>query len=163
MSTPQELEAAFWKALKSDRTVMLGLADGTDRHLRPMTAIYEESGPTIWFFTSHDNGIVEALADGASHQALASFVSKGHDLYAAFDGQITVATDRATIDRLWNPFVAAWYDGGKDDPKLVLLRLEPGDATIWQNANSVFTGLKMLLGVDVKADAQSQTAQVSLR
>ena len=30
------------------------------------------------------------------------------------------------IDRLWNPFVAAWFEG-KDDPKLQLLRFDPAD------------------------------------
>ena len=34
--------------------------------------------------------------------------------------------DPKTIDRLWNPFVAAWFEGGKSDPKLALLRFEPG-------------------------------------
>lgn len=162
MTAPQELKAEFWKALKSDMTVMLGLADGSDGYLRPMTAMCEDAGSTIWFFTSTDNGIAEALARGAGSKALASFVSKGHDLFASFDGHIAVVDDQATIDRLWNPFVAAWYEGGKADPKLVLLRLEPGEATIWQNANSVFAGLKLLLGIDPKTDLKDKVAQVSL-
>lgn len=32
-----EIKAKFWKALKSDRTIMLGLAGGDDGHARPMT------------------------------------------------------------------------------------------------------------------------------
>jgi hypothetical protein len=28
------------------------------------------------------------------------------------------------IERLWNRFVATWYEGGNDDPKLALLRLD---------------------------------------
>jgi hypothetical protein len=38
MTTPQELEARFWKALKSDMTMMLGLDGVEDGHARPMTA-----------------------------------------------------------------------------------------------------------------------------
>ena len=38
MPTPQELEAKFWKALKSDMTLMLGLDGVDDGHARPMTA-----------------------------------------------------------------------------------------------------------------------------
>ncbi|MGB8313532.1 MAG: pyridoxamine 5'-phosphate oxidase family protein [Aestuariivirga sp.] len=33
-----------------------------------------------------------------------------------------------TTTCLWNRFVVAWYEKGKDDPKLMLLRLDPKDA-----------------------------------
>jgi general stress protein 26 len=66
------------------------------------------------------------------------------------------------IDKLWNPFVAAWYEGGKDDPKLQLLRFEPEHAQIWLNENSLFAGLKVLLGRDPKSDYDDKTAEVRL-
>ena len=54
MPTPRELEDKFWSALKSDRTMMLGLDGVEDGHARPMTAQVEgEKGP-IWFFTARD-------------------------------------------------------------------------------------------------------------
>lgn len=112
MPTPQELEAKFWKALKSDRTMMLGLDGVEDGHARPMTAQVEgERGP-IWFFTSKDNALVQKLARG--DRAIATFTSKGHDLFATIHGSVRLDNDRAVIDRLWNRFVAAWYEGGKD-------------------------------------------------
>jgi hypothetical protein len=36
MPTPQELEAKFWKALRSDMTMMLGLDGVEDGHARPI-------------------------------------------------------------------------------------------------------------------------------
>ena len=128
MATPQEIEERFWKALKSDMTMMLGLDGVEDGHARPMTAQIEEEGGPIWFFTSKDNGLVEKLGQG--NRAIASFVSKGHDLFATVHGALRLDDDRATIDRLWNPFAAAWYEEGKDDPKLALLRLDPERAEI---------------------------------
>jgi general stress protein 26 len=50
-------------------------------------------------------------------RAIATFASKGHDLFATLHGSVSLDNDRAVIDRLWNRFVAAWYEGGKDDPK----------------------------------------------
>ncbi len=38
MATPSELEAKFWKALKSDMTVMLGLVRREGGEAQPMTA-----------------------------------------------------------------------------------------------------------------------------
>jgi hypothetical protein len=45
--TPHELEQKFWKALKSDMTLMLGLDGVEDGHARPMTAQLErdDRGP----------------------------------------------------------------------------------------------------------------------
>jgi len=71
--------------------------------------------------------------------------------------------DRAVIDRLWNSHVAAWYEKGKDDPNLALLRLDAESVEIWENASSLIAGIKSLLGSDPKKDAADKVAQVSLR
>lgn len=67
------------------------------------------------------------------------------------------------VDRLWNPYVAAWYEGGKDDPKLALLRLDADHAQIWLNGSSLLACIKVLLGVDPKKDYQDKVADVPLR
>ena len=157
---PRELEQKFWKALKSDRTLMLGLDGVEDGHSRPMTAQFEgDSGGPIWFFTSKDNALVQHLGDG--HRAIAAFSAKDHDLFASIKGNLSVDTDRAVVERLWNPFVAAWYEG-KDDPKLALLRLDAEHAEIWLNASSLLAGVKMLLGVDPKTDYKDKVGEVDL-
>lgn len=160
MTTPDDLEKRFWKALKSDRTVMLGLDGVEDGHTRPMTVLCDGDRSPLWIFTARDNGIVQRLAEG--HRAIATFTSKGHDLYATLHGNLVIDNDRAAIDRLWNPFVAAWYEGGKDDPKLVLLRFDAERAEIWRDGSSLVAGVKMLLGVDPKQDYAGKVAEVRL-
>ena len=162
MTTPQELERKFWKALKSDMTLMLGLDGVEDGHARPMTAQLENDGRgPIWFFTAKDNAIVARLGEG--NGAIATFASKGHDLFATIHGKLSLDTNRAQVDKLWNRFVAAWFEGGKDDPKLALLRLDPERAEIWSDASSLVAGIKMLLGSDPKKDYKDKVAEVSLR
>lgn len=163
MATPAELEQKFWKALQSDMTMMLGIAGGEDGHTRPMTAQLdgENRGP-IWFFTATDNALVQQLGS-SSKRATATFVAKGHDLFAAVQGDLCVYTDRAVVDRLWNRFVAAWYEGGKDDPKLALLRLDADRGEVWLNGSSLVAGAKLLMGIDPKQDYKGKVAQVDLR
>lgn len=160
MTTPAELETKFWKALKSDRTVMLGLDGAEQGHTRPMTAQFEDDRSPIWFFAGRDNAFFKALKPG--DPVIAAFSSKGHDLFASISGTLREDTDRAVIDRLWNPFIAAWYDG-KDDPNLVLLRLDATQAEVWLNENNLLAGVKMLLGVDPKKDYSDKVANVDLR
>jgi general stress protein 26 len=166
MTNQTEIKEKFWKALKSDMTMFLGKAEGEDGHARPMTAQLEDegfhgnlySGP-IWFFTSVDNGLYQQIASG--DRAMAHFTSKGHDVWATVHGSLSTSRDRATIDRLWNRFVAAWYDG-KEDPKIALIRLDPESAEIWIDASSIVAGIKMFLGIDPKEDYKDKVAEVSL-
>lgn len=171
MPTPQELQDKFWQALKDDRTVMLGLDHGGaghthdhgGPHMRPMTACteHDESGP-IWFFTAKDTALVRALPAGTENAAHLTLTSKGHDLFACVHGSLRVDTDRAVIDRLWNNHIAAWYEGGKDDPKLALLRFDPAGAEIWLNEFSLMAGIKMMFGADPKKEYDGKVAEVRL-
>lgn len=162
MANARELQDKFWKALKSDMTMMLGLVGVEESHTLPMTAQMENDarGP-IWFFTAKDNSLAQNLKRNG--RAIATFASKGHDLFATVHGRLTIDNDPDTIDRLWNPFVAAWYEGGKDDPDLVLLRFDAEEAEIWLNDNSIFAGIKALFGADPRKDYKDKVAEVKLR
>lgn len=153
-----EFREALWKALSKDMSVMLE-ADGIDA--RPMTAQIEDNKGPIWFFTASDTDLGKGLK-GAKKGRI-SFASKGHDLFAHIHGTVQIDNDRAAIDRLWNRFVAAWFEGGKDDPKLTLLRFDPADAEIWKDASSIVAGVKMFLGLgDPKEDYKDSAAKVAL-
>lgn len=165
MPDPREIETRFWKALDHDRTFMLGLLGAGEPHARPMTALTEDDRPDggrgpIWCFTSRDTELARGL--GAPHRAYATFTAKDHDLFATIEGMLRIDNDRAMIDKLWSPFVAAWFDGGKDDPRLTLLRFDPGHAEVWLNEHSLLTGMKMLLGGDPKKDLSDKVADVDL-
>ncbi|MFI4966655.1 MAG: pyridoxamine 5'-phosphate oxidase family protein [Caulobacterales bacterium] len=165
MPNQVEIEAKFWDAVKSDRTMMVSLTGVDDGLGQPMTAQLDEDangdrrGP-LYFFTAKDTDLAQEM--GGRHRAAINFASKNHELFAAVEGELIADDDPATIDRLWNRFVAAWFEGGKDDPKLQLLRFEPRDAHIWLNEHSTFAGVKMLLGRDPKDDYRDKTAQVRL-
>lgn len=172
MATDAEIRSKFWKSLKSDMTMFLGMAEGEDGHARPMTAQLEDElydggeyrGP-VWFFTSTDNALYQLIQQaelaGKTPRSMAHFASKGHDVWASVHGSLSTTRDPATIDRLWNRFVAAWYDG-KDDPKIALIRLDAQDAEIWIDASSIVAGIKMLVGIDPKEDYKDKVAEVRL-
>jgi general stress protein 26 len=157
--TPTELEKKFWTSLESDRTVFLS-CDGALP--RPMYAAFEEEKSPIWFFTQWDTDLGRVLKVGPK-AGLMTFASKGHDLWASVSGRLRVDNDSATIERLWNPVVAAWYEDGKTDPNLCLVRFDTSDAEIWDDASTVAAGVKSLLGIDPQDDAaEDKKAHVHL-
>jgi len=98
-----------------------------------------------------------------SSKAIATFTSKGHDLFATVHGRLSVDTDLAVVDRFWTRFVAAWYEGGRDDPTLTLLRLDAQQAEILEESSSLVAGIKMLFGADPKQDYKDKVAKVRMR
>lgn len=158
-----ELEARFWKALRKDMTVMLGL--GSEIEYRPMTAQLatdDDHGPA-WFFTATDTDLGRHLMQGGAQEASFHFVSKGHDVWASVSGTMQADMNRAVIDDLWSPFVAGWYEGGKDDPELLLLRMDLSHGKIWKDGSSLVAYALTLLGRDPKKAYQDNVASVSLR
>ena len=164
MDKEAELEKKFWKSLRHDRVAMLSLVGVEDGHSQPMSAQLleddDEHGGTIWFFTSRDTDLAHSM--GAGHRAHLHFSAKGHDLFASVHGELLPVNDRVTIDRLWNRFVAAWFEGGKEDPKLQLLRFDPDRAQIWLSENSALAGIRLLLGRDPKQDYKDKVADVNM-
>lgn len=159
MADTRELEARFWKHLNDDRTVMLG-AQGIAP--RPMTAIAENDRAPLWFFTAADTDLGKALDTRPTLEAVATLAAKDHDVFATIVGPLVADNDRAVIDRLWNPFIAAWFEG-KDDPALRLLRMDTAHAHVWLNENSMLAGVKMMLGVDPKKSYGDKAGDVQLR
>ena len=158
----REIEEQFWGALEDSPFVMLGLDEARGSAMQPMTARFEDQDRErgcVWFFTAKDHDLTRAL--GQDNRAIASFSSKGHDLFASLCGRLVLDNDRPEIDRLWSPIVAEWYDG-KDDPKMALLRLELDDAKIWQSNLKGFIkpAINKLFGRKPEAGMKEHVAEV---
>jgi len=153
---PAELKHKFWEAMVDSPFVMLQLDSAADS-AAPMTAqLDKHANHAIWFFTSRDNRFAEAGA------ATATFLSKGHDVFARFAGNLVEETDRARLDKQWNNWVEAWFPGGKDDPNLLMLRMDLGDASIWAGELGVINTAKMALGMDVTDDIKGGFVETRL-
>jgi len=163
MADDAEILQQFWGALEDSPFVMLGLDQARGSAMQPMTAQFEDQdreNGCVWFFTAKDHDLTRAL--GQDNLAVASFVSKGHDLFASLRGRLILDSSRPEIDRLWNPVAAQWYEG-KDDPKMALLRFELDDAKIWQSDIGGFLkpAVNKLFGRQPEAGMKEKVAEVS--
>lgn len=158
----KELEELFWKELSSSPFVMLGLQGVENSRTRPMTAQIDapkdadkKDGGTIYFFGAKSESLVQDIK--GSHKAVATYASKGHDLFAHVHGTLVLDNDRAVIERLWNPIIASWYKDGKDDPDLQLIRFDTEKADVWRASmgSTLLAAALKLLGRDPGKDHQS--------
>lgn len=162
MTSDADIERKFWDEFKSSPFLMLGIDGERGAATQPMTAQFEGEAAPFWFFTANDHDLVRALDQG--DRAIAAYASKGHDLFASIRGRLSIDNELATIDRLWNPVVSQWYEGGKQDPKLVLLRLDVEDAKLWKSDLGGFVrpAINKLLGRKPESGQQEKIAEVSL-
>lgn len=146
----------FWEKLDDSPFVMVSLQD-EDAHAAPMTAILDKGADhQFWFYTTRDN----RLASGGA--AMVHFASKGHDLFACVSGTLVGETDPEIIKRYWNNAVEAWYEGGRDDPNLLMLRFELGDAEIWEADPGIKGSFKLLTGMTMKPGDAGEHVRTAL-
>lgn len=138
MATPpdahlRELLAEFGTAMLVTRT-----AEGQLRG-RPMAVAGVDPDGTLWFASDRRSGKVEELARD-SHAAV---TMQSGSKYVSLSGTAAVVDDRAKVAELWKPAFQVWFPGGKDDPRLILLRLRGEAGEYWDNSGT--GGVKYLI------------------
>jgi general stress protein 26 len=129
-----EPKEQFFKQLRNNHTVMLGL--NSNNEMAPMTAFVDDNKQSehIYFFTRNDTQI----AKGAGADAHMVVFGKHDDYHSCVHGRLQEISDAAVVDKFWNPTVAAWYPGGKEDPALTVLEFLPSRAEIWGSTSNSF-------------------------
>lgn len=153
---PAEVRKRMWKKMADSPFLMIGLENSSD-HSEPMTAqLDEDANSEFWFYTRKDNRI----APGGP--AMAQYVSKDHKVFACIRGTLTEETDPAIIDKYWSKQTEAWFDGGRNDPNLKMMRFDLSDAEIWEGDQSLTGLFKMMTGMKIKPDEAGRHTEVAL-
>lgn len=146
----EELKTKFWKALADSPILFLQVTGQSDSAVPMSPQLDKDANSAIWFFT-HSKSKFAALGP-----VTATFAAKGHDIFARFDGTLAKETSQQRFDQFWNNFVEAWYDGGQTDPDILFLRMDIGDAEIWNGDIGLLNTAKMALGVYVEDQAEER-------
>ncbi|NUP99252.1 MAG: pyridoxamine 5'-phosphate oxidase family protein [Armatimonadetes bacterium] len=137
-----------------------------DGHLRarPMMIALTEQGGELWFATDiHSPKIAEIEAAPEVNLALME-----GDAYLSLSGTAQVVRDPAKVAELWNEAWRVWFDGGPDDPDLVLLRFDPSDGEYWDNQGTnklrflVQAARAYLKGEELREGDESQHGEARL-
>ncbi len=132
----------LWSQLENIDTGMLWIR-GKDQHPQPMSHFTDAETGAVWFITSSDTDLFAAL--GTGQEAAFTVQSSGDDYHASLRGMLVPYDDPERLDAFWSLGVGAWFEDGRDDPKVRLLRFVPSEASVWATEkNSVVVGLKLV-------------------
>lgn len=147
---PEELKTRFWRALADSPFLFLQITGQSDTAVPMSPQLDKHANSAIWFFT-HTTSKFAALGP-----VTATFQGKGHDIFARFEGTLVKETSQERFDQFWNNFVEAWYDEGRTDPDLLFVRMDLGDAEIWNGDIGLLNTARMALGMTVHGEAEER-------
>jgi len=109
----------------------------------PMATQKVDDAGTIWFLTGADGQ--HTLDIQADPRVQLIYSNTGDYAYLTVYGTGEIMRDQAKIDELWNPLAKVWFQGGKDDPNLRVLKASPQDGFYWDTKNNkTVSFLKMI-------------------
>jgi general stress protein 26 len=112
---------------------------------RPMSCAKVEDDGALWFFSqksSEHNGHIEK----DNHVQL-FFSNTNSSEYMSVYGNAEITEDRKKVEEMWNPILKNWFNEGKDDPEISLIKVTPESGYYWDTkSNKVVQLLKMAAG-----------------
>ena len=163
MSNPQEQRETLAKLVEKFRTAMLTTRDADGRMAsRPMTPLGDDFDGRFFFATEIDNQAVKDVE--ADPQVNVGYMHEGDNHYVSASGKASIVTDRAEIERLWSPALDVFFKGGKDDPRVCLIRVDVEHADYWDGPGNLLTKLAFFATVAATGnhEAMSETGSVKL-
>ncbi|WP_462252515.1 pyridoxamine 5'-phosphate oxidase family protein [Ferruginibacter sp.] len=113
---------------------------------RPMSTQGVDDDGTLWFFSAKDSDKNREIKENNHVQLFYSHPGKMS--YMVVNGTAEILFDKNKIEELWSPLVKTWFQGGKDDPNLSLIKITPVSAYYWDTkGNKMINFFKMLASV----------------
>jgi general stress protein 26 len=134
MTTPTVEEIDKVSKLIESAKIALVTSVSEDGQLvsRPLAMQQREFDGTLWFFTQDPSPKTEQVA--ANDQV--NVALQVDDGWVSIAGTASVTKDPAMIDELWNRHAEAWFENGKEDPSVALLRVRADTAEYWTMTSS---------------------------
>ncbi|TNU74133.1 general stress protein [Miniimonas arenae] len=94
---------------------------------RPLAVVERDFDGTLYFLVAEPSPKTAQLE---AHPHVNVAITAG-DSYLSIAGTASVSRDQAKIDELWNPHAEAWFEGGREDPAVALLKVDADSAEYW--------------------------------
>lgn len=132
----QEQITRLLEMLREQKFGMLSTVDPEKGIIRsrPMLTQEVESNCTLWFMTSDVTAKVDEIEH--EHQVNVNYVDPSDSTFISLSGTARMVRDPARVDRYWRDTDKAWYPRGKDDPHIVLIKVDVSDAEYWEGPSS---------------------------
>lgn len=109
-------------------------ADGT-LISRPLQTLEFDADHVLWFAT--DANSEKAAEIKANPHIGLSYADRRDNSYVSVSGPARILRDPQKLEELWTPAMSIFFPQGKDDPDLVLIRVEIERAEYWDGPGTI--------------------------
>ena len=103
----------------------------------------DEEG-NVWFISAIDTH--KDREAQISPEVRLYFQSPEQSEFLEIHGRATVSQDAQKIEKLWKPQFNAWFENGKEDPRVSVICVAPEQGHYWDSEHGGFaTGMRMML------------------
>lgn len=111
-------------------------------HTIPMSRQEVDDEGNIWFLFSADSETFNQLQE--NNKVSLAYAHVGNYQFLSINGIAEISEDKARVEKYWNSFMEAWFEKGKDDANIRILKVVPHEAHYWDNkTNKLMTLLKV--------------------
>jgi len=160
-----DLDKLFEK-IKDVRIAMLTTFDEQHAlHSRPMATMKPQEDGSLLFFTDKDSAKVYEV--NKDNKVNLSYSDPDGNTYASVTGQASTYRDEAKIAELWSEPMRGWFPKGKEDPSIMILKVEIEKAEYWDSPSSLLVkayayARAVVTGKPSKSDDVNEHAQVKI-
>ena len=123
-------------------TMMTTRNDENHLHSCPMNTTETSIGAKeIWFIGHKPSETVDNIKQNP--EVNLAYVTQESDKYLSISGTAELVEDEEKLNELWSVMYNAYFEQGKEDPKVQLIKVVPHGAEYWANGNAITSAVKM--------------------
>lgn len=96
---------------------------------RPMSVRETDEEGNLWFLSSADSHKNFEISEDNRVQLL--FMNNTDYEYLSVFGKAFIYKNKSLIEEKWTPIANAWFEDGKEDPKVSVIRVTPDETYYW--------------------------------
>ena len=123
-------------------TMMTTRNDENHLHSCPMNTTETSIGAKeIWFIGHKPSETVDNIKQNP--EVNLAYVTQESDKYLSISGTAELVEDEEKLNELWSVMYNAYFEQGKEDPMVQLIKVVPHGAEYWANGNAIASAVKM--------------------
>lgn len=110
------------------------LSDKDEFSSRPMGTAKVEDDGTIWFFTNEFSLKTKEISK--ENQVTLGYSDPANNTYISVNGKAELVDDQVRKEAYFSTPIKAWFPDGVEDPRLILIKVDPIAAEYWDSSSS---------------------------
>ena len=129
--------------VKDIKYTMMTTRNGENHlHSCPMNTTETSIGAKeIWFIGHKPSETVDNIKQNS--EVNLAYVTQESDKYLSISGTAELVEDEEKLNELWSVMYNAYFEQGKEDPMVQLIKVVPHGAEYWANGNAITSAVKM--------------------